>query len=159
MRPRRPSLCLEICSMDSRSEGFPWTGCLVPARGTPGVLPNGESSWDVAAAAVIWKMPKYEEMCTFSQMGMSKKSRNANFWKKSRRRPNVEQSYLEKATHALDEFILFYRNLKKSLFLKKLDFDWNYKVEIKKTMKPKIVPMVHTNILYSLDWRICDSKS
>ena len=36
----------------------------------------------VAAAAVIWKMSKYEEMCTFSQMGMSKKSRNANFWKK-----------------------------------------------------------------------------
>ena len=29
-------------------------------------------------------------------MGMSKKSRNANFWKKKRRRPNVEQSYLEK---------------------------------------------------------------
>ena len=69
---------------------------------------------------------KNEEMCTCSQMGMSKKSRNANFWKKKRRRPNVEQSYLEKATHALDEFILFYRNLKKSLFLKKLYFGENY---------------------------------
>ena len=61
-----------------------------------------ESSWDAAVAAaaaavaVTWKMPKYEEMYTFSQMGVSKTSRNANFWKKNRRRPNVEQSYLEK---------------------------------------------------------------
>ena len=84
-------------------------------------------------------------------MGVSKKSRNANFWKKSRRRPNVDQSYLEKATHASYEFILFYRNLKKSLFLKKLDFDANYQVKIKKMMKPKMVPTVHTNILYSVD--------
>ena len=29
-----------------------------------------------AAAAVIWKMPKYEEMHTFSKMGMSEISRN-----------------------------------------------------------------------------------
>ena len=83
-----------------RSEGFPWTGYLVPAHGTPGVLPNGESSWDAAAvavaAAVIWKMPKYEEMCTLSQMGMSKKSRMLISGTKKRRRPNVEQSYLEK---------------------------------------------------------------
>ena len=41
-----------------------------------------DSSWDVAAAvaavAVIWKMPKYEEMHTFSKMGMSEISRNVN---------------------------------------------------------------------------------
>ena len=38
-----------------------------------------DSSWDVAAvaaAAVIWKMPKSEEMQTFSKMGMSEISRN-----------------------------------------------------------------------------------
>ena len=35
-----------------RSEGFPRTGYLLPARGTPGVSPDGESCWDVAAAAV-----------------------------------------------------------------------------------------------------------
>ena len=44
-----------------RSEGFSRTGYLVPARGTPGVSPDGESCWDaavaavVAAAAVTWK--------------------------------------------------------------------------------------------------------
>ena len=32
----------------SRSEGFPRTGYLVPARDAPGVLPDGESCWDVA---------------------------------------------------------------------------------------------------------------
>ena len=39
-----------------RSEGFSRTGYLLPARGTPGVSPDGESCWDaaVAAAAVIW---------------------------------------------------------------------------------------------------------
>ena len=37
--------------MCCRSEGFPRTGYLLPARGTPGVSPDGESSWDVAAAA------------------------------------------------------------------------------------------------------------
>ena len=41
---------------DSRSEGFPRTGYLVPARSTPGVLPDGQSCWDAAVvAAVIWK--------------------------------------------------------------------------------------------------------
>ena len=34
----------------SRSEGFPRTGYLLPARGTPGVSPDGESCWDAAAA-------------------------------------------------------------------------------------------------------------
>ena len=43
-----------------RSEGFSRTGYLVPARGTPGVSPDGEGSWDAAAAvaaavAVTWK--------------------------------------------------------------------------------------------------------
>ena len=40
-----------------RSEGFSRTGYLLPARGTPGVSPDGEGSWDAAAAvvAVTWK--------------------------------------------------------------------------------------------------------
>ena len=39
-----------------RSEGFPRTGYLVPAHGTPGVLPDGQSCWDAAVVvAVIWK--------------------------------------------------------------------------------------------------------
>ena len=41
-----------------RSEGFSRTGYLLPARGTPGVSPDGESCWDVVVAAaavvVIW---------------------------------------------------------------------------------------------------------
>ena len=42
-----------------RSEGFSHTGYLLLARGTPGVSPEGKSSWDAAAVAVvatvIWK--------------------------------------------------------------------------------------------------------
>ena len=33
-----------------RSQGFPRTGYLVPARDAPGVLPDVESSWDAAVA-------------------------------------------------------------------------------------------------------------
>ena len=57
------------------------TGYLLPARDGPEALPYLESSWDVAvavAAAVSRKMSKYEEMQTFSQMGMSEVSRNVN---------------------------------------------------------------------------------
>ena len=35
-----------------RSEGFPRTGYLIPARGPPGVSPDGQSSLDAAAVAV-----------------------------------------------------------------------------------------------------------
>ena len=53
-------IILRSCSPGNRSEGFPRTGYLLPARGTPGVSPDGESSWDAAVAAaaavaVIWK--------------------------------------------------------------------------------------------------------
>ena len=51
------------------------TGYLLPARDGTGALPDGQSCWD-AAAAVSWKMPKYEEMHTFSKIGMSEISRN-----------------------------------------------------------------------------------
>ena len=54
---------------------------------------------------------------------------------------------------------VFTKILKSHCFSKKLDFDGNYKVGIKQMMKPKMVPMVHTNILYSVDWGICYSKS
>ena len=39
-----------------RSEGFSRTGYFLPARGSPGVSPDGEGSWDAAAAvvAVTW---------------------------------------------------------------------------------------------------------
>ena len=48
----------QMAGLFDRGEGFSRTGYLLPARGTPGVSPDGESSWDVAAAvvvAVIWK--------------------------------------------------------------------------------------------------------
>ena len=40
----------------SRSEGFPARSYLVPAHGTPGALPDGQSCWDgvAVAAAVSW---------------------------------------------------------------------------------------------------------
>ena len=46
----------------NRSEGFPRTGYLLPARGTPGVSPDGESSWDaaVAAAAAVAAISRLE---------------------------------------------------------------------------------------------------
>ena len=46
------------------------TGYLIPARDGPGALPDMDSCWD--AAAVIWEMPKYEEMHTFPQMACLK---------------------------------------------------------------------------------------
>ena len=58
------------------------TGYLIPGRDGTGALPDMDSSWDVAAAvaaaAVSRKMPKYKEIDTFSQMGMSEISRNVN---------------------------------------------------------------------------------
>ena len=57
------------------------TGYLLPARGGPGALPDGQSCWDaaaVAAVAVSRIMSKYKEMHTFSKMGMSEISRNVN---------------------------------------------------------------------------------
>ena len=59
------------------------TGYLVPGRDAPETLPDVESSWDVAAAAVAAavsrKMSEYKEMHTFSKMGMSEISRNVSF--------------------------------------------------------------------------------
>ena len=57
------------------------TGYLLPARDGPGALPDGQSCWDAVAVAVAVsrKMPKYEEMHTFSKMGMSEISRNVSF--------------------------------------------------------------------------------
>ena len=61
------------------------TGYLLPARDGPGALPDMDSSWDVAAAVAVAavavasrKMPKYEEIGTFSKMGMSEISRNGD---------------------------------------------------------------------------------
>ena len=31
-------------------------GYLLPAHGTPGALPGGQSCWDATVAAVIWKL-------------------------------------------------------------------------------------------------------
>ena len=65
----------------------------------------------------------------------------------------------EKLHMAPYEITLFYRNLKKLLFLKKSDFDGKNQVKVKKMMKPKMVRMVHRNILYSVDLEICREKS
>ena len=115
-------------------------------------------------------------------MGMSKKARNANFWKKNRRRPNVEQSYLRKsntsilfyvynilvyihiytsrkATRVPYEFTLLYRNLKKSLFPQISFFGNVFPYQDDFLLKTKMVRMVPRNILYSVDLKICDSKS
>ena len=81
------------------------------------------------------------------------------------RRPNDKHSQellriytSREATHVSYELTLSYRNLKKSCFLKKQYVDGKYQVEINKMMKPKMVPMVHRNILYRMDFKLSDSK-
>ena len=47
---------LASCEFSISKWGIPWTGYLVPARDGSWLLPDWESSWDVAtAAAVTWK--------------------------------------------------------------------------------------------------------
>ena len=47
----------------------------------------------------------------------------------------------------------------KVMFSQKAMFWWkNIKSKSKNMMKPKMVPMVHRNIVYSVDWGIRDSK-
>ena len=60
----------------NRSEGFP-NGIFHPCA----LWARALARWDScrrAAVGVIWKMPKYKEMHTFSKMGMSEISRNVN---------------------------------------------------------------------------------
>ena len=58
------------------------------------------------------------------------------------------------------EFAFFLQKPEKvTFFKKKLDFDEKNQVKVKKMMKPKMVRMVHRNILYEVDLEICDSKS
>ena len=71
--------------------------------------------------------------------------------KKNAGGPTWNRATSKKTTHAYVEFTCFYTNLKKSLFLKKLDFDGNDQIEIKQMMKPKMVPMVPRNIVYIVD--------
>ena len=65
----------------------------------------------------------------------------------------------EKARLLSDEFTLSQRNLKKYFFSKSYSLIEKNHVEIKKIVKPTMVRMVHRNILYSVDLKICDSKS
>ena len=62
-----------------RSEGFP-NGIFHPCALWDGGLARWKNCRRAAAAVVvvgvIWKMPKYKEMHTFSKMGMSEISRN-----------------------------------------------------------------------------------
>ena len=53
----------------------------------------------------------------------------------------------------------FLQKVAKVAFSKKSNFDWENHVKVKKLMKPKMVRMVHRNILYDVDLEIRDSKS
>ena len=54
----------------------------------------------------------------------------------------------------------FFTEISKSdFFMKKSDFDGRNQIKVKKMMKPKMVRMVHRNILYSVDLEICREKS
>ena len=69
--------CPQIADIEVRDSR---TGYLIPARYGLGVWPDGKNCRRVAAVVVvIWKMPKYKEMRTFPNMGMSQNSRNRNF--------------------------------------------------------------------------------
>ena len=71
--------------MKYRSEEFP-NGIFDPCTLWDGGLARWKNCRRVAVAVavaaavgVIWEMPKYKEMHTFSKMGMSQNSRNVNF--------------------------------------------------------------------------------
>ena len=64
--------------LKSRSEGFPngiFDPCALWVRGLA-IWNSCRRAAVVAAVGVIWKMPKYKEIHTFSKMGMSEISRN-----------------------------------------------------------------------------------
>ena len=66
--------------VSGRSEGFP-NGIFHPCPLWARALPRWTNCRRVVAAAVvgvIWKMPKYRKIDTFSKMGMSEISRNVN---------------------------------------------------------------------------------
>ena len=98
----------------------------------------------------FWKKnTKCQENHIFKN-GHVKKSRNVDFWKKSRRRPMTPGvSY---------EFQLFYGNLKKWLFPQIRFFGNVFPYPDIFLLKTKMVRTVHRNILYSVDWGIRDSK-
>ena len=72
----------KVNNLSYQSEGFPLTGYFVPACVGRWAWPGQKNCRRAVAAVavgVIWKMPKYEEMHTFSKMGMSQISRNVYF--------------------------------------------------------------------------------
>ena len=76
-----PRLCRATLTIAGRyrSEGFP-NGIFHPCALWDGGLARWKN-WHavvVVAVGVIWKMPKYKEMHTFSKMDMSEISRNVN---------------------------------------------------------------------------------
>ena len=60
--------------------------------------------------------------------------------------------------HTSREFAHFHRSFKKSHFPKKCDFDDKNQVKVKKVLKTKMVPTVHTNIFYELDLEVSELK-
>ena len=71
----------KVNNLSYQSEGFPLTGYFVPAcveRWGWSGQKNCRRVVAVAVAIVIWKMPKYRKMHTFSKMGMSEISRKVN---------------------------------------------------------------------------------
>ena len=71
----------KVNNLSYQSEGFPLTGYFVPACVGRWAWPGRQNcrravAIAVAVVGVIWKMPKYMKMQTFSKMGMSEISRN-----------------------------------------------------------------------------------
>ena len=85
-------------SASDRSEGFAGTGYLLPARGTPGILNDGENCWDAVAVAVIscstrrLSPPRTPQPCLSSNTKvlaqMGRKGSSPKFWPTSKVRPN-----------------------------------------------------------------------
>ena len=60
-------------------------------------------------------------------------------------------------TH-LQRICSFSQKSQKVIFSKKCDFDDKNQVKVKKVLKTKMVPTVHTNIFYELDLEISEVK-
>ena len=65
----------------------------------------------------------------------------------------------EKAKLVSYEFTFFYRNLKNLFFCQNPFFGNGFPYLGDFLLKTKMVRTVHRNIVYKIDWKICDSKS
>ena len=142
---------------NDRSEGFP-NGIFHPCALWDGGLARWKNCRRTVVVGVIWKMPKYKEMHTFSKMGMSEISRNV-YLSEVKAPAGCQDRKLPLQELTPDELIHFPDNLKKWLFPIFVFLVTFYGIRSLFLPKTKMVRVVHMNIFYRMDLEIYDSKS